>query len=85
MLNILLYCFKLYIQIIRTAERIIGVHLPNLQDLCNSRVKKRTGNIITEQILFWVRDSKPKLDQSAVSKVASEAIKPLPHISHFKL
>ncbi|KAL0195200.1 hypothetical protein M9458_008772, partial [Cirrhinus mrigala] len=31
---------------VRTAERIIGVHLPNLQDLCISRVKKRAGNII---------------------------------------
>ncbi len=33
---------------VRTAERIIGVHLPNLQDLYNSRVKKRAGNIITD-------------------------------------
>ncbi len=31
-----------------TAERIIGVHLPSLQDLYNSRVKKRAGNIITD-------------------------------------
>ncbi len=30
---------------VRTAERIIGVHLPSLQDLYNSRVKKRAGNI----------------------------------------
>ncbi len=33
---------------VRTAERIIGVHLPSLQDLYNSRVKKRAGNIITD-------------------------------------
>ncbi|KAL0177298.1 hypothetical protein M9458_026192, partial [Cirrhinus mrigala] len=33
---------------VRTAERIIGVHLPNLQDLYNSRVKKRAGNIIKD-------------------------------------
>ncbi len=33
---------------VRTAERIIGVHLPSLQDLYNSRVKKRSGNIITD-------------------------------------
>ena len=33
---------------VRTAERIIGVHLPNLQDLYNARVKKRAGNIITD-------------------------------------
>ncbi len=31
-----------------TAERIIGVHLPSLQDLYNSRVKKWAGNIITD-------------------------------------
>ncbi|KAI2650648.1 putative RNA-directed DNA polymerase from transposon BS [Labeo rohita] len=31
---------------VRTAERIIGVHLPNLQDLYISRVKKRAGNIL---------------------------------------
>ncbi len=28
---------------VRTAERIIGVHLPSLQDLYYSRVKKRAG------------------------------------------
>ncbi len=33
---------------VRTAERIIGVHLPSLQDLYNSRVTKRAGNIITD-------------------------------------
>ncbi|KAL0165593.1 hypothetical protein M9458_037437, partial [Cirrhinus mrigala] len=33
---------------VRTAERIIGVHLPNLQDLYVSRVKKRAGNIIQD-------------------------------------
>ncbi|KAL0194676.1 hypothetical protein M9458_008252, partial [Cirrhinus mrigala] len=33
---------------VRTAERIIGVHLPNLQDLYISRVKKRAGNIIQD-------------------------------------
>ncbi len=33
---------------VRTAERIIGVHLPSLQDLFYSRVKKRAGNIITD-------------------------------------
>ncbi len=33
---------------VRTAERIIGVHLPSLQDLYYSRVKKRGGNIITD-------------------------------------
>ncbi|KAL0199976.1 hypothetical protein M9458_003163, partial [Cirrhinus mrigala] len=33
---------------VRTAERIIGVHLPNLQDLYISRVKKRGGNIIKD-------------------------------------
>ncbi len=32
---------------VRTADRIIGVHLPSLQDLYNSRVKKRAANIIT--------------------------------------
>ncbi|KAI2658156.1 putative RNA-directed DNA polymerase from transposon BS [Labeo rohita] len=35
-------------QTVRTAERIIGVHLPNLQDLYISRVKKRAGNIIQD-------------------------------------
>ncbi len=33
---------------VRTAERIIGVHLPSLQDLYYSRVKKWAGNIITD-------------------------------------
>ncbi len=33
---------------VRTAERIIGVHPPNFQDLYKSRVKKRAGNIITD-------------------------------------
>ncbi len=33
---------------VRTAERIIGVYLPSLQDLYCSRVKKRAGNIITD-------------------------------------
>ncbi|KAL0199142.1 hypothetical protein M9458_007682, partial [Cirrhinus mrigala] len=33
---------------VRTAETIIGVHLPNLQDLYISRVKKRAGNIIQD-------------------------------------
>ncbi|KAI2644352.1 putative RNA-directed DNA polymerase from transposon BS [Labeo rohita] len=33
---------------VRTAERIIGVHLPNLQDLYISRVKKQAGNIIQD-------------------------------------
>ncbi|KAL0156663.1 hypothetical protein M9458_047909, partial [Cirrhinus mrigala] len=33
---------------VRTAERIIGVHLPNLQDLYISRVKKWAGNIIKD-------------------------------------
>ncbi len=33
---------------VRTAERIIGVHLASLQDLYYSRVKKRAGNIITD-------------------------------------
>ncbi len=35
---------------VRTAERIIGVHLPSLQDLynSNSRVKKWAGNIFTD-------------------------------------
>ncbi len=33
---------------VRTAERIIGVHLPSLQDLYYSRVKKRAGNIIKD-------------------------------------
>ncbi len=33
---------------VRTAERIICVHLLSLQDLYYSRVKKRTGNIITD-------------------------------------
>ncbi len=33
---------------VRTAERIIGVHLPSLQDLYYSRVKKQAGNIITD-------------------------------------
>ncbi len=33
-------------QTVRTAERIIDVHLPSLQDLYYSRVKKRAGNII---------------------------------------
>jgi len=35
-------------RIVRTAKRIISMHLPNLQDLYNSRVKKRAGNIITD-------------------------------------
>ncbi len=35
-------------QTVRTAERIIGVHLPSLQDLYNSRVKKWAGSIITD-------------------------------------
>ena len=30
---------------IRTAERIIGVNLPSIQDLYTSRVRKRAGNI----------------------------------------
>ncbi|XDV31566.1 hypothetical protein PO909_002557, partial [Leuciscus waleckii] len=33
---------------VRTAEKIIGMHLPNLQDLYNARVKKRAGKIITD-------------------------------------
>ncbi len=33
---------------VRAEERIIGVHLPSLQDLYNSRVKKWAGNIITD-------------------------------------
>ncbi|KAI2652653.1 RNA-directed DNA polymerase from mobile element jockey [Labeo rohita] len=33
---------------VRTAERIIGVHLPNLQDLYISRLKKQAGNIIQD-------------------------------------
>ncbi|KAI2647223.1 putative RNA-directed DNA polymerase from transposon BS [Labeo rohita] len=33
---------------VRTAERITGVHLPNLQDLYISRVKKQAGNIIQD-------------------------------------
>ncbi len=33
---------------VRAAERIIGVHLPSLQDLYNSKVKKWAGNIITD-------------------------------------
>ncbi|KAL0147687.1 hypothetical protein M9458_056996 [Cirrhinus mrigala] len=33
---------------VKTAERINGVHLPNLQDLYISRVKKRAGNIIQD-------------------------------------
>ncbi|KAI2644929.1 Heat shock protein 75 kDa, mitochondrial [Labeo rohita] len=33
---------------VRTAERIIGMHLPNLQDLYISRVMKRAGNIIQD-------------------------------------
>ncbi|KAI2648678.1 putative RNA-directed DNA polymerase from transposon BS [Labeo rohita] len=33
---------------VRTAEMIISVHLPNLQDLYISRVKKRAGNIIQD-------------------------------------
>ncbi len=33
---------------VRAAERIIGVLLPSLQDLYNSRVKKRAGNIIID-------------------------------------
>ncbi|KAL0161681.1 hypothetical protein M9458_045406, partial [Cirrhinus mrigala] len=33
---------------VRTAERIIGVHLPNLQDLYISRVKKWAGNNIQD-------------------------------------
>ncbi|KAL0157679.1 hypothetical protein M9458_045755, partial [Cirrhinus mrigala] len=35
-------------QTVRTAEKIISVHLPNLQDLYISRVKKRAGNIIQD-------------------------------------
>ncbi len=33
---------------VRPAERIVGVLLPSLQDLYNSRVKKRAGNIIID-------------------------------------
>ncbi len=33
---------------VRTTERIIGVHLPSLQDSYNSREKKWAGNIITD-------------------------------------
>ncbi|KAI2646303.1 putative RNA-directed DNA polymerase from transposon BS [Labeo rohita] len=33
---------------VRTAEKIIGVHPPNLQDLHISKVKKRAGNIIQD-------------------------------------
>ncbi|KAL0201439.1 hypothetical protein M9458_004626, partial [Cirrhinus mrigala] len=33
---------------VRTAERITGVHLPNLQDLYISRVKKQAGNMIQD-------------------------------------
>ncbi|KAI2650743.1 putative RNA-directed DNA polymerase from transposon BS [Labeo rohita] len=33
---------------VRTAERIIGVHLPNLQELYISRVKKQAGNIVKD-------------------------------------
>ncbi|KAL0191198.1 hypothetical protein M9458_013896, partial [Cirrhinus mrigala] len=33
---------------VRTVDRIIGVHLPNLQDLYISRVKKRAGNTIKD-------------------------------------
>ncbi len=40
---------------VRTAERIIGVHLPSLQDLYYSRVKKRAGNIITRPLSPWTR------------------------------
>ncbi len=40
---------------VRTAERIIGVHLPSLQDLYYSRVKKRAGNIITDPLSPWTR------------------------------
>ncbi len=36
---------------VRTAERIIGVHLPSFQDLYNSKVKKRAGNIINRPLL----------------------------------
>ncbi len=35
-------------RIVKAAERIIGVHLPSLQDLYNSKVKKWAGNIITD-------------------------------------
>ncbi len=38
-----------------------------------------------EQVLFWGIDRKPKLDQSAVSKVTSNAMKPIPLISCSKL
>ncbi len=37
---------------VRTAERIIGVHLPSLQDLYYSRVKKRAGNISNYLLSF---------------------------------
>ncbi len=40
---------------VRIAERIIGVHLPSLQDLYYSRVKKRAGNIITDPLSPWTR------------------------------
>ncbi|KAI2668905.1 hypothetical protein H4Q32_027217 [Labeo rohita] len=39
---------QFYSAVNETAERIIGVHLPNLQDLYISRVKKRAGNIIQD-------------------------------------
>ncbi len=47
---------------VRTAERIIGVHLPSLQDLYNSRVKKRAGNIITDpsHLILCTRTSRHK-------------------------
>ncbi len=39
-----------------------------------------------EQVLFWVRDRKPKLDKQLwVKWHISDAIKPLPHFSRFKL
>ncbi len=41
-------CIRRLQRTVRTAERIIGVHLPSLQDLYYSRVKKRAGNIITD-------------------------------------
>jgi len=35
-------------RIVRTAEKILGVHLPSLQDSYNSRMKKWADNIITD-------------------------------------
>ncbi len=73
--------YQLHIRIlhiaVRTAERIIGVHLPSLQDLYYSRVKKRAGNIITDPShpghdLFALLPSGRRLWQAVLTFISSQ-------------